>query len=78
MVQSEMRKQEDETKKSKAVSLSTQGNWMGDGDVRGKNLTWNEMWTMETYRLKFAIASVYDLLPSPSNLGILKLREEPQ
>ena len=70
-----MRQQEEETRQTKAVSLKAQGKrWE---NIRSKKLTWNEMWKKETKKLKFAIASVYDVLPSPSNLAIWKLTDDP-
>ena len=48
LVQSEVRQQEAEKSKTKAVSLQS------------KKLTWNELWSTEPLRLKFAISSVND------------------
>ena len=77
MVQREVRQQEEETRQTKAVSLKAQGKWLRWENIRSKKLTWNEMWKTETNKLKFAIASVYDVLPSPSNLAIWKLTDDP-
>ena len=77
MVQKEVRQQEEETRKTKAVSLKTQGCWLRWEGIRGKKMSWSEMWKTEPHRLKFAIASVYDTLPSPTNLATWKLIDDP-
>ena len=77
MVQREMRWHEDETRQTKTVSLKAQEKWLRWEKIRSKKLTWNEIWKTETYKLRFAIASVYNMLPSPSNLVIWKLTDDP-
>ena len=77
MVQQEVRQHEEETRQTKAVSLKAQGKWMRWENIRSRKLTWNELWKTEANKLKFAIASVYDVLPSPSNLAIWKLIDDP-
>ena len=76
MVQREVRQQEEETRQTNAVSLKAQGKWLRWGNIRSKKLTWNEMWKTETHKLKFSIASVYDVLPSPCNVAIWKLTDD--
>ena len=31
-----------------------------------RKISWSELWQAEPYRIKFLIASIYDVLPSPS------------
>ncbi|CAC5381746.1 unnamed protein product [Mytilus coruscus] len=42
-----------------------------------RKITWAELWRMEPFRISFMLRSVYDTLPSPSNLHQWGLIEEP-
>ncbi|CAC5401269.1 unnamed protein product [Mytilus coruscus] len=76
LVQQEVRQIEEESKNIKAVGMKHQGsriNWQG---ARSRALVWSEVWSMEGYLLSFLLRSVYDVLPSPSNLYTWGLRED--
>ncbi|CAC5386777.1 unnamed protein product [Mytilus coruscus] len=74
MVQSEIRTVEEEQRRAKAVELSRQGAWM-KWNLPERKITWAELW-MEPFRISFMLRSVYDTLPSPSNLHQWGLIEE--
>ena len=46
-------------------------------ECSGKKVTWSELWRMEPLRISFLLRSVYDVLPSPSNLLKWGLLETP-
>ncbi|VDI67758.1 Hypothetical predicted protein [Mytilus galloprovincialis] len=69
LVQTEIRQMEEESRNVKAVGMKQQaGSWLNWQGARSRALTWSEIWGMEGYRLSFLLRSVYDVLPSPSNL----------
>ncbi|XP_060589959.1 uncharacterized protein LOC132745154 [Ruditapes philippinarum] len=76
MVQTELRRAEDETRSSRSVQLGSQGSWM-KWNLPERQLTWQELWSYEPLQLSFLLRSVYDLLPSPTNLKLWKLSEDP-
>lgn len=77
MVQKEVRRGEEETRQAKAVTMGKQGSWTRWEGVQERTLTWQDIWNMEGYRVKFLLSSVYDVLPTPSNLHIWGLAESP-
>lgn len=76
LVVEEVRHQEEAARCAKAVSQAQQGRWVKWEGVERRRITWNEMWSMESNRLRFIIRATYDVLPSPSNLH-LWLGEDP-
>ena len=68
MVVAEVRRQEEASRCAKAVSQVKQGQWMRWENVEKRNITWKDMWEMETSRISFLIRSTYDVLPTPKNL----------
>jgi hypothetical protein len=76
LVQTEVRAEEEETRRAKAAQLGIQGAWMR-WTLPDRKLTWNEIWKFEPLRLQFLLRSVYDLLPSPANLHRWSLTENP-
>ena len=54
----------------KAVALAKQGQWLNWEGVERKQITWRQLWSMESSRLKFLLGTTYDVLPSPDNLRI--------
>lgn len=76
MVQVEVRHQEEETRKAKALELATQGSWT-IWDLPNRRVTWTELWRLEPFRVSFLLRSMYDTLPSPANLARWGLREHP-
>ena len=59
---------EEEERHIKAVSMQSQGAWMKWEEALTKKLTWSDLWKMEPLRIKFCLRSVYDVLPTPTNL----------
>ncbi|XP_078336960.1 uncharacterized protein LOC144626561 [Crassostrea virginica] len=64
MVLQEVRKGEEDQRRSKSVQLGARTKW----DVPSRKVTWAELWRLEPIRISFVLRSVYDTLPSPSNL----------
>lgn len=62
-----IRKIEEEIRKAKVVEMGAQGAWMRWGTT-DRRLSWLDIWRMEPCRIQFLLRSVYDLLPSPTNL----------
>jgi hypothetical protein len=77
MVQVEVRKTVEEGRHVRAVSMKKQGNWLRWDGARQKKLTWADVWKMESHKLSFLLKSVYDVLPSPTNLYTWGLAEDP-
>ena len=76
MVQAEIRTAEEEDRKTRAVSMGSQGAWTR-WQTTERKLTWADMWRSEPLRISFLLRSVYDLLPSPANLHRWGLIENP-
>lgn len=68
MVQKEIRAVEEEGRQAKAVAMKQQGSWTQWDSIRGRSFSWKDIWNMEGHRIKFLISSVYDVLPTPTNL----------
>ena len=75
-VQKKIRQEEEENRIQRAVGMSKQGAWMNWTNVMSRKISWDDMWKSAPYALKFLICSVYDLLPTPSNLHLWGKREE--
>lgn len=73
----EVRKMEEEQRLAKAITLSQQGQWMKWEGVRQKKVAWNDIWRSESNSVKFLLRSVFDVLPSPTNLVRWGKREDP-
>ncbi|XP_078583820.1 uncharacterized protein LOC144866333 [Branchiostoma floridae x Branchiostoma japonicum] len=76
LIQSEVRREEDEKRLAKAVGLGVQGAWC-KWELPQRKVTWSELWRLEPYRISFLLRSVYDTLPSPANLHRWGLIEDP-
>ena len=76
LIQGEIRNVEEKARSAKAVQLGPQGNWTR-WNVPERKLTWQDMWTYEPLQLSFLLRSVYDLLPSPTNLQLWKMSDDP-
>ena len=70
LVVEQIRRQEEASRQVKAVSLAKQGQWLNWEGVERKQVTWRDLWSMESNRLKFLLGATYDVLPSPDNLRI--------
>ena len=75
MVTEEIRKMEEEKRMAKAVSQSQQGAWTTWEEAADRNISWASLRSMEPLRISMLLRSVYDLLPTPSNLQKWKLAE---
>lgn len=77
LVQQEVRRGEEEDRQVRAVSLKQQGQYMKWESARPRKISWNEMWRMDGQKISFLLRSVYDVLPTPTNLTTWKLNEDP-
>ncbi|KAK0145691.1 hypothetical protein N1851_015413 [Merluccius polli] len=77
MIQEEVRAGVEETRSSRMVGMRLQGAWTRWEQALDRKISWPELWKAEPYRMKFLIQSVYDVLPSPSNLFCWGLAESP-
>ncbi|XP_052259364.1 uncharacterized protein LOC127863766 [Dreissena polymorpha] len=77
MVQDEVRAAEEEDRRAKAVAMGAQGAWT-KWTTTERKLTWADIWSYEPLRIAFLLRSVYDLLPSPSNLHSWGLQDHPK
>ncbi|XP_066271644.1 uncharacterized protein [Branchiostoma lanceolatum] len=76
LIQTEVRQLEEEGRRAKAVELATQGAWT-KWNLPSRKITWSELWKLEPFRISFLLRSVYDTLPSATNLCKWGLREDP-
>jgi hypothetical protein len=76
MIQTEVRRAEENTRQARAVEMGTQGAWTTWNTIDRK-LTWDDIWKYEPLRLSFLLRSVHDLLPSPANLCRWGLTTDP-
>ncbi|XP_052234917.1 uncharacterized protein LOC127847189 [Dreissena polymorpha] len=67
MVQKEIRASEEESRRARSVEMGGQCAW-NKWTTTERKFTWADIWQYEPLRLKFLLRSVYDLLPSPTNL----------
>ncbi|CAC5414709.1 unnamed protein product [Mytilus coruscus] len=75
--QQEVRQIEEESSNIKTRGMKQQGSWLNWQGARSRALAWSEILSMEGYRLSFLLRSVYDVLPSPSNLYTWGLIDDP-
>ena len=76
MVQQEIRRSEESHRSARSVQMGQQGSW-NRWNLPERRLTWQELWQYEPLQLSFLLRSVYDLLPTPTNLERWKLSEDP-
>ena len=76
LILEEVREGVEEVRYSKMVSPSQQGAWTRWEDVE-KRVIWSDCWRPDFGKIRFLIKSVYDVLPSPTNLHIWGKRETP-
>lgn len=67
LVQSEIRREEEESRKVKAVQMGNQGSWT-KWQTSERKLNWTDIWKYQFFQLQFLIRAVYDVLPTPANL----------
>lgn len=75
LVQQEVRAGMEEERATRAVGMRQQGAWTRWDQALDRRISWSDLWRAEPQRLKFLVQSVYDVLPTPSNLhcwGIAK------
>ena len=76
MVGEEIRAIEEERRQSQLRNLSRQGDWNRWEHVLEKKTSWNDIWRTNETKLKFILRSVFDLLPSPTNLRVWGLSND--
>lgn len=77
LVQKEVRQQEEESRQTRAVAMRKQGSWLHWEGARSRKLTWGDIWHMDGQRVRFLLKSVYDVLPSPTNLHTWGITSDP-
>jgi hypothetical protein len=77
MIQTEVRRTEEHARQARAVEMGAQGAWTS-WNTTDRKLTWADIWKFEPTRLSFLLRSVYDLLPSPTNLYRWGLSDDPK
>ncbi|XP_063050108.1 uncharacterized protein LOC134444859 [Engraulis encrasicolus] len=77
LIQEEVRAGVEEARCSRMVGMRQQGAWTRWEEAAARKVSWSELWRSEPHRIKFLIQSVYDVLPSPSNLHRWGLAENP-
>ncbi|XP_061185889.1 uncharacterized protein LOC133193994 [Saccostrea echinata] len=73
-----MRTIEEDSRMVKAAGMKKQGSWLNWENTRQVKLGWNDIWKMEPFRLQFKLKSVYDVLPSPTNLVTWGVTDDPK
>ena len=73
----EVREGVEEVRYGKMIGLSQQGAWTRWEDVEKRRVTWSDCWRPDFSENRFLIKSLYDVLPSPTNLHIWGKRETP-
>ena len=73
----EVRAAEEETRHSRAVQMGQQGAWTQWNSVINRDIKWNDLWKMTPLQIRFLVRSVYDVLPTPSNLCTWGLVDSP-
>ncbi|TWW68227.1 hypothetical protein D4764_19G0000250 [Takifugu flavidus] len=68
MVQDEIRAELEEDRRVKMVAMYQQSAWTRWEHAEQRKLTWPELWRLEPQHIRFLIQSVYNVLPSPTNL----------
>lgn len=76
-MQAEVRKTVEEERHVKAVSIKKQGSYLRWEGARKKKLSWPGIWKTERHKMSFLLRSVYDVLPSPTNLCTWGMSEDP-
>ncbi|KAI8493296.1 hypothetical protein Bbelb_293000 [Branchiostoma belcheri] len=76
LIQKEVRQQEEEVRRSRAVSQGVQGAWTRWEGVRERKVMWNELMYSEPLKIRFLLKSVYDLLPTAANLKRWRKKDE--
>ncbi|KAI8517813.1 hypothetical protein Bbelb_038300 [Branchiostoma belcheri] len=76
LIQKEVRQQEEEVRRSRAVSQGVQGAWTRWEGVRERKVMWNELMYTEPSKIRFLLKSVYDLLPTAANLKRWRKKDE--
>ena len=77
MIINEIRLNEDSRRVQKAVQQPQQRQWTNWDNALQKSRTWNDIWHMAPLQISFLIRSVYDLLPSNTNLVRWGKKEDP-
>ncbi|XP_066302044.1 uncharacterized protein [Branchiostoma lanceolatum] len=76
MVQSEIRRKEEESRRAQAVSQGSQCAWTKWEGLKDRRVMWSNLYRWEPLRTQFLIKAVYDLLPTPANKKRWGMQEE--
>ena len=74
LVQREIKCTEEENRQTKLVEIGSQGAW-SRWDTEQRSITWSYIWKYPQFQLQFLLRSVYDVLPTTTNLHKWKLTE---
>lgn len=77
LIQDEVRAGVEEAHCSRTVGMRQQAAWTRWEQLVDRKISWTELWKSEPHRIKFLVQSVYDVLPSPSNLFRWGLADTP-
>ena len=77
LIQQEVRASEEAKRVVKSASMKQQGAWLNWDGTQDRKLSWPELWSYNRNSIKFLLQSVYDILPSPVNLSIWGIKENP-
>ena len=68
LVTARLRENEEGIRTARSVGQAQQGGWTRWSNVVERRVSWSALWQLEPLRVSFLIRSVYDVLPSKSNL----------
>ena len=73
----EVRNEEESKRREQAAAQQKQGAWLNWEGIVEQKLPLEEIWRKEQHLLKYLLPSVYDQLPTPSNLVTWGMRKGP-
>lgn len=78
MIQEEVFNLEEERQRSRSVELTSQDLYIySKVDLTKRKITWVDLWRLEPFCISFLLRSVYDTLPTPTNLHKWGMTEDP-
>jgi ribA/ribD-fused uncharacterized protein len=77
LVEAEVKSMQEEKRVVRAASMKKQGSWLNWESIQAKRTSWKDLMAMEPLQISFRLRSIYDLLPSPSNLCLWNLTDSP-
>ncbi|XP_030593796.1 uncharacterized protein LOC115785971 [Archocentrus centrarchus] len=76
-IQEEVRAAVEEGRSSRATGLRQQEAWMSWEQAINFKVTWMDLWLAEPHHITFLVRALYDILPSPANLGKVETPNSP-